>query len=512
MRGLCTPILPYWWVPNVPVHAFTLVQKPALQCIGWVIAPRVQLVARGAVLGGNLCALPASGACQRASGACSAASTTSPHAALASPPSSFSTAWFIFPCSALMPPPPRVIPLCSGRRGRGGAIGRRCVQQNMPGVLPLRGRHPRRPMRDFRAAAVLRLGLLVLATAIAFIDGLHWTAVTGAVTVPAIARPAGSTAAVSSCRFGAIAAKRMFTLSSRPEDEARRVTRMVGSLGATGAAVLPRAWVAGVTVDAAEQSEQSRAARAPPVPAMCVLPFGTFAIAPYGSSRQTVALALAQAAAAAVFMLLLQGGTVANLNGVSIRLHHAGSPTDVATATRSPNPSPRATMTRTAATVATVIQGAQDCWLGHRAAGHPPQGRQELQQLAPISLACTDVRWGPTSLLVAGPGLGDSTALNAVEVCIRSRPGWDRVGPVGLSGAQGCLSVGRRAPLHRLRRLGMALPHQASPACGRLMAFLEVGLLSSPAVVRVVNCALVRGRGEVAVTCRRAAAVYLPDW
>jgi hypothetical protein len=82
LNALCTPILPYWWVPNVPVHTFTLVRKPALQCIGWVIAPRVQLVARGAVPGGNLCALPAS------SGACSAASTTSPHAALASPPSS----------------------------------------------------------------------------------------------------------------------------------------------------------------------------------------------------------------------------------------------------------------------------------------------------------------------------------------------------------------------------------------------------------------------------------------
>jgi hypothetical protein len=393
------------------------------------------------------------------------------------------------------------------------------VQQNMPGVLPLRGRHPRRPMRDLRAAAVLRLGLLVLATAIAFIDGLHWTAVTGAVTVPAMVRPAvgdspslvmhpqaGSAAAVASCRFGAIAAKRMFTLSSRPEDEARRVTRVVGSLGATGAGV------AGVTISelwSRPSRAQSSLSRAPPAPAMCQRPFGTLALARIDQRPQPT-----------------DDGTGAGTGSGSLCGHAAA---------RGPCGQPRRSAQRpqllsscrlpdgdgdTEPELATedhlnkdggnshnddsrgpgLLAWASSCWAPTRAtpAATVAALHQKLAPISTISLACADLRWGLTSLLAAGPGLGDSTALDAVEVCTRSRPGWDRVGPVGFSGAQGCLSVERRAPSHRL---GMALPHQASPVCGRLMAFLEVGLLSRCCVRWWVD------EGEGAVTCRRATAV-----
>jgi hypothetical protein len=306
------------------------------------------------------------------------------------------------------------------------------VQQNMPGVLPLRGWHPRRPMRDLRAAAVLRLGLLVLATAIAFIDGLHWTAVTGAVTVPAIVRPAigdspslvthpqaGSAAAVASCRFGAMAAKRMFTLSSRPED-----------LGATGVAALPRAVVAGVTVDAAEAGAQSRAAssaRAPPeapVPAMCVRPFGTFAIAHIAQRPQST-----------------DGGTGAGTGSGSCCVHaaargHRGLPRrsvqplasrrlpDGRDGDTEPEPATESHYDKDGGNSRNgdsrgpgLLAGSSSCWASTPAA-RPTRAAALQQQLSPISSACTYERRGLTSLLAAGLGLGDSTALNAVEVCV----------------------------------------------------------------------------------------------
>jgi hypothetical protein len=365
------------------------------------------------------------------------------------------------------------------------------VQQNMPSV---RGWHPRCPMRDLRIAAVLMCGFLLLTTAVAFIDDVHWTALTRTETVPAMVGPAAvipqfPPVHVSSFGLGATAAKRMFTPSSRPEDEARRVTRMASSLGATGAAALPRAGVAGVTIARAQS-------RAPPTlhspaPAVCARPFGTLAIAGIAQRPQPVDGGTGRCTsscsgsccvhAAAGWPRGLPRRSVQPLASRRLPDGRRDGDTEPEPAAESHHDKDGGNSRGGDSRSPGLLAGPSIRWAPTRAT--PAAAAEALQPLAPISLACSDVRRGLTCLLMKSPGLGDTAALNAEEVCSRSRPGGDRVG----------LCVGQRA-----------LSHLASPAGGRQMAYLQVGLLSRCSVRWWVD----EGRGQLHANVLRLCTAF----